>query len=123
MSIAPINPANHARRRLGDAIMSGLCTGAALIGLVVLALILWMLVEKGMRGLSAHMFTETMKTPGQNGGLANAIVGTLILTALGALIGAPLGMGVGVYLAEVGRNSRFASVVRFVNDILLSAPS
>jgi phosphate transport system permease protein len=123
MSIAPINPANHARRRLGDAIMSGLCTGAALIGLVVLALILWMLVEKGMRGLSVHMFTETMKTPGQNGGLANAIVGTLILTALGALIGAPLGMGVGVYLAEVGRNSRFASVVRFVNDILLSAPS
>src|SRR6185503_9930216 len=58
-----------------------------------------------------------------NGGLANAIVGTLMQTGLGILVGAPLGMAVGVYLAEVGRNSRFASVVRFVNDILLSAPS
>ena len=64
-----------------------------------------------------------MKTPGQGGGLANAIVGTLIQVGMGTLMGAPLGMAVGVYLAEVGREGRFASVVRFVNDILLSAPS
>jgi phosphate transport system permease protein len=69
------------------------------------------------------LFTNTMMTPGNHGGLSNAIVGSLMQTGLGILFGAPLGMAVGVYLAEIGRNSRFASVVRFVNDILLSAPS
>jgi phosphate transport system permease protein len=64
-----------------------------------------------------------MRAPGQPGGLANAIVGTLIQAGIGIAVGAPLGMAVGVYLAEVGRAHRFASVVRFVNDILLSAPS
>src|SRR5262249_59236889 len=87
----------------------------------VLAWILFVLLQKGLSGLSLRVFTDPMKT--QGGGLANAIVGSLIQTGLGALIGAPLGMAAGVYLSEIGRNSRFASVVRFVNDILLSAPS
>jgi phosphate transport system permease protein len=114
---------NHRRRRLMDAVMGGLCTLAALLGVVLLGLILWMLIDRGLKGLSAEVFTNSMASPGNHGGLANAIVGSLIQTGIGAAIGAPFGMLVGVYLAEVGRNGRVASVVRFVNDILLSAPS
>jgi phosphate transport system permease protein len=123
MTIQAINPARYVRRRIVSAIMSLLCSAAAVIGLIVLGLILWTLIEKGTAGLTPSLFTESMKTPGQGGGLANAIVGTLIQVGMGILMGAPLGMAVGVYLAEVGREGRFASVVRFVNDILLSAPS
>jgi phosphate transport system permease protein len=123
MNITPINRTNYVLRRLFSALMDAICTVAALFSVVILALILTTLVQKGLAGLGLDLFTESMKTPGNNGGLANAIVGTLIQTGLGILIGAPLGMAVGVYLSEVGRNSRFASVVRFVNDILLSAPS
>lgn len=123
MSMQAINHANYLRRRALSAIMDGVCTLAALIGLVLLALILSTLVQRGLAGLSLTLFTETMKTPENNGGLANAIVGTLMQTGLGILIGAPLGMAVGIYMAEVGRQGRVASVVRFVNDILLSAPS
>jgi phosphate transport system permease protein len=123
MSLAITNPARFARRKLVDFIMAVVCTGAALIGLIFLALILWTLVEKGFGGLGLHVFTNQMMTPGQHGGLANAIVGTLIQVGIGTAMGAPLGMAVGVYLAEVGHGSRMASLVRFVNDILLSAPS
>lgn len=124
MSIAAINHANYVRRRIFSAVMDALCSLAALIGLVLLALILFTLVQRGMEGMSLDVFTHQMRaTPGQGGGLANAIVGSLIQTGIGAFIGAPLGIAVGVYLAEVGRDSRFATVVRFVNDILLSAPS
>jgi phosphate transport system permease protein len=121
MNITPINPGNYLRRRIFSAIMDLICSLAAVVGLMFLALILYTLLEKGMAGLSLRTFTAPMRTEG--GGLANAIVGTLIQTGIGILMGAPLGMAVGVYLSEVGRNSRFASVVRFVNDILLSAPS
>jgi phosphate transport system permease protein len=121
MTIKAINPANYASRKIFSAIMDMLCTLAALLGLVFLALILSTLIEKGMSGMGPGIFTLPMRTEG--GGLANAIVGSLIQTGVGALIAAPLGMAVGIYLAEVGRNSAFASVVRFVNDILLSAPS
>lgn len=123
MSIRALNPANHIRRRIFDSIMGGVCTLAAFVGLVFLAWILWTLIQKGVGGLGLHVFTESMKTPGQNGGLANAIVGSLIQVGLGTLFGAPLGMAVGIYLSEVGHKGKFASVVRFVNDILLSAPS
>ena len=117
------NPGNYMRRRVGDALMSVLCTAAAVLGLVLLLLILWTLVEKGLGGLSPQVFTNQMMSPGSNGGLANAIVGSLIQVGMGTLLGAPLGVAVGVYLSEVGRNNPIASVVRFVNDILLSAPS
>ncbi|MET0182871.1 MAG: phosphate ABC transporter permease PstA [Caulobacterales bacterium] len=123
MSIAALNPANHLRRRIGDFVMAIVCTAAALIGLVFLAWILWTLIQRGTAGLGLHVFTEQMKTPGQGGGLANAIVGSLIQVGIGTLIGAPLGMAVGIYLSEVGHKGKFASLVRFVNDILLSAPS
>lgn len=121
MSIAAINPGNYVRRRIFSAIMDLLCTLAAFIGLVFLALILSTLLERGLAGLKPEIFTEPMRT--ENGGLANAVVGSLVQTGLGALIATPLGMAVGIYLAEVGRRGRFAAVVRFVNDILLSAPS
>ena len=121
MSIVAVNRANYLRRRVGSWIMAMLCTLAALLGLVLLALILATLISKGLAGVSLAMFTEPMHARG--GGLANAILGSLIQTGLGTLIGTPLGMAAGIYLSEVGRNGRFASVVRFVNDILLSAPS
>lgn len=121
--LSPAAKARYFRRQLADRIMGGLCMLAAGIGLVLLGLILYMLFSKGMGGLSLSVFTNTMAQPGAHGGLANAIVGSIMQVTLGALIGAPLGMMVGVYLSEVGKESRFASIVRFVNDILLSAPS
>ena len=121
--LSPATRARYFRRQLVDRIMSGLCIAAAGIGLVLLGLILWMLFSNGLGGLSLSVFTQTMAQPGAGGGLANAIVGSLLQVGVGAMIGAPLGMLVGVYLSEVGKENRFASVVRFVNDILLSAPS
>lgn len=122
----PLSPrvkARYFRRQATDLIMGGLCVFAACIGIIMLGLILWMLVSKGIGGLSLDVFTKPMASSGAGGGLANAVVGSLIQVGLGSMIGAPLGMMVGVYLSEVGKASRFASVVRFVNDILLSAPS
>lgn len=121
MSIQAINPGNYFRRRVFSIIMDMLCTLAAMVGLVFLALIMFTLIQKGTTGLQLNIFTAPMQSHG--GGLANAIVGSLIQTGIGALIAAPLGMAVGVYLAEIGRRGPFASLVRFVNDILLSAPS
>ena len=123
MTIAAINRSNYIRRRAGSAIMAFVCMLAAVVGLILLGSILLTLIQKGIAGLSMDLFTNTMKTPGQHGGLANAIVGSLIQAGIGAAIGAPLGMMVGIYLSEIGHKHRFASIVRFVNDILLSAPS
>lgn len=143
LRMTPISTSNYYRRQIGDMFMSMLCTVAAGVGLILLGLILWTLIQKGSAALGLEIFatgeraegsytgwqkftsvfTESMKTPGSHGGLANAIMGSLIQAGIGTLIGAPLGMAVGVYLSEVGKNGKFASVVRFVNDILLSAPS
>ncbi len=120
---ARVNRGKYLRRKSTDAVMGGLCTFAAVLGLVFLALILYTLLSKGLRGMSLDLFIHKTMTPGNHGGLANAIVGTLIQVAIGAVIGTPLGIAIGVWLAEIGRNGRLASVVRFVNDILLSAPS
>ena len=121
--LSPTARARYFRRQMIDRLMGGLCVLAAGIGLILLGLILWMLFSNGLGGLKLSVFTNPMAQPGAEGGLANAIVGSIIQVGLGAMIGAPLGMMVGVYLSEVGKESRFASVVRFVNDILLSAPS
>ena len=121
--LTPAGRARYFRRQLLDRLMGGLCVFAAGIGLMLLGLILWMLFSNGLGGLSLDVFTKTMSQPGSGGGLANAIIGSLLQVGIGAMIGAPIGMMVGVYLSEVGKESRFASVVRFVNDILLSAPS
>lgn len=113
----------YARRRLRNTIMMGLCVAAAGFGLLWLLVILGELVWKGTAGLSISVFAEMTPPPGEAGGLANPIVGSLLMTGLAVLIGAPVGVLAGTYMAEYGRHTRLADVVRFINDILLSAPS
>jgi phosphate transport system permease protein len=109
------------RRRNGIAI--GLSLAAALFGLGWLVLILGVLLWNGLSGLSLAVFTEMTPPPGSAGGLLNPIVGSLILTGLAVAIGTPIGILAGTYMAEYGRYSKLTSVTRFINDILLSAPS
>ena len=113
----------YSARRRRNAMWMGLSVAAAAFGLTWLFLILAVLVWKGFVGLSLAVFTQMTPPPGSDGGLLNAIVGSLIMTVIGVAVGAPLGMLAGTYLAEYGRYSRLATVVRFINDILLSAPS
>jgi len=113
----------YAARRRRNGIMMGLSLGATLLGLGWLVVILAVLLWEGFSGLSLAVFTEMTPPPGASGGLLNPIVGSLILTVLAVLIGTPIGMLAGTYMAEYGRHDRLTSVVRFINDILLSAPS
>jgi phosphate transport system permease protein len=113
----------YARRRRRNGIMMGLSLGATLLGLGWLVAILAVLLWEGFSGLSLAVFTEMTPPPGASGGLLNPIIGSLILTILAVLIGTPIGMLAGTYMAEYGRHDRLTSVVRFINDILLSAPS
>ena len=113
----------YASRRRRNLIAAVASYGATFVGLVWVALILGELFWQGFSGLSLRVFTEMTPPPGAVGGLLNAIVGSLIMTALALLIGAPIGILAGTYMAEYGRHSRLTSLVRFINDILLSAPS
>ncbi len=116
--------AKYARRRRANKIAMGLCWAAAAFGLSWLAFILIELIWNGVAGLSPAIFTEPTPGPGSTGGgLANAIVGSLMMTILGVCIGTPIGMLAGTYMAEYGRYEKLAGIVRFINDILLSAPS
>jgi phosphate transport system permease protein len=120
---AAVANARYAKRRRGNWLATALSVGAALFGLTWLLLILIVLVVKGVGGLSPSVFTEMTPPPGGAGGLLNPIVGSLILTVLAVLFGTPLGILAGTYMAEYGRYSKLTLVVRFINDILLSAPS
>ncbi|MDT7951214.1 MAG: phosphate ABC transporter permease PstA [Acetobacteraceae bacterium] len=111
------------RRRVTDRVVRVLCWLAAGVGLFFLASILVTLVMLGYKGLSFGVFTHFTLPPGSGGGLLNAIVGSLIQTALGTLIGTPIGLMVGTYLSEYAAGSKLGDVIRFVSDILLSAPS
>ena len=113
----------YAGRRRRNAIAKTLALAATLFGLGWLVLILGVLLFHGLSGLSLSVFTENTPPPGAAGGLANAIVGSLIITVLAVIIGTPIGILAGTYLAEYGRHDKLSSVVRFINDILLSAPS
>ncbi|ACB96967.1 phosphate ABC transporter permease PstA [Beijerinckia indica] len=113
----------YAARRRRNNVWIGLCYAATAFGLCSLCLILFALLFEGASGLSLEVFTQMTPSPGSAGGLLNAIVGSLILTFLGVLIGTPLGVLAGTYMAEYGRGTKFTLVVRFLNDILLSAPS
>jgi len=101
-----------------------LCLGAAAFGLIWLTLILFTLFSKGFAGLSLDVFILTTPPPGsKTGGLANAIVGSVMMTTIGVAIGTPIGLLAGTYLAEYGRHEKLSFYIRFINDILLAAPS
>ena len=110
-------------RRLKNTVTMFLSLAATAFGLGWLVLILGVLLWKGFSGLSLAVFTEMTPPPGSAGGLLNAIMGSVVLTGLAVLIGTPIGILAGTYMAEYGRHDRPTSVVRFINDILLSAPS
>src|SRR5215210_8831055 len=111
-------------RQLADRTMKLVCALFTALGVAALGWILGMLAWEGVTALSPGIFTEVTPGPGsEGGGLANAIVGSLVLTFLGIAVATPVGVLAGTYLAEYGRGSRLAEVVRFINDILLSAPS
>jgi phosphate transport system permease protein len=112
-----------ARRKLINKIAVGASVGTTAFGLCWLFLILGTLVWNGTAGLSLKVFTEMTPPPGSDGGLLNALVGTLIMTILGVSFGAPIGIMAGTYMAEYGRHDKLTKIVRFINDILLSAPS
>jgi phosphate transport system permease protein len=110
-------------RKLTNLTALGLSGLATAIGLFFLGAILWTLIRNGLAGVSVSLFTAMTPPPGGRGGLLNAIYGSVVMTVIGILIGGPIGMLAGTYLAEYGRTARISSVIRFVNDVLLSAPS
>ena len=113
----------YGRRKLRDAVARALAVAAALFGLAWLLAILGSLLWEGAASLSLQVFTETTPPPGSSGGLLNAIAGSLVVTALATAIGTPVGILAGTYMAEYGRHAKLTVLVRFVNDVLLSAPS
>jgi phosphate transport system permease protein len=113
----------RAVRRVTNVVALSLSGLATAVGLFFLGAILWTLIANGLAGMSVALFTQTTPPPGGSGGILNAIYGSAVMTVIGILIGAPIGMLAGTYLAEYGRTSRLSSVIRFVNDVLLSAPS
>ena len=117
------NTALFARRKLTNAIAIVLATLAAIIGLVFLAWILYTVVTRGLPNLNLDLFTKMTPPPGETGGMLNAFVGSLIMCAIAIVIGTPLGILAGTWLAEYGASRKLGTAVRFVNDILLSAPS
>ena len=112
-----------ARRKLTNQVALVLSLAAMLFGLFWLAWILWETLRLGLSGLSVAVFTQMTPPPNEVGGLANALFGSFIMVGLATFIGTPIGIMAGIYLAEYGSKSRLASITRFVNDILLSAPS
>jgi phosphate transport system permease protein len=110
-------------RRRRNGVVTVAAIAATAVGLAWLAIILGVLLRQGFGGLSVRVFTEMTPPPGSSGGLLNAIVGSLIMTGLAVVIGTPVGILAGTYMAEYGRHDRLTVVVRFINDILLSAPS
>jgi phosphate transport system permease protein len=113
----------YAIRRHRNTAATALAVAATALGLGWLVLILGTLLWNGFSGLSLSVFTQMTPPPDADGGLLNPIVGSLIMTGLAILIGTPIGVLAGTYMAEYGRHSQLSSVVRFINDILLSAPS
>ena len=113
----------YARRRLINNLNLTISLLAMVFGLFWLIWILWTLVAQGFHGLNLAMFTQMTPPPGSNGGLLNAIAGSFVMTMIATLIGTPIGILAGTYLAEFGQRGWLAPTARFINDILLSAPS
>ncbi len=115
--------ARHAQRKRTNRIALVLAFAAMAFGLFWLIWILWETLRLGLAGLSLALFTEMTPPPNEVGGLANAIFGSLTMVALATFVGTPIGILAGIYLAEYNTRGALAQVTRFVNDILLSAPS
>jgi phosphate transport system permease protein len=113
----------YLRRKAVNGAFLTLSAGAALFGLIWLGLILFELIVEGIGGLSPQVFTEMTPPPGSDGGLLNAIAGSFVMSALAVAAGTPIGILAGTYLAEYGRHGKLSFYIRFLNDILLSAPS
>src|SRR5262252_489951 len=113
----------YARRRLINAVVMVLAMAATGFGVLWLVLVLWTLLWNGIAAITPALFSQTTPPPGSAGGLLNAIFGSVVMTLIATLIGTPTGILAGTFLAEYSRRSRFGEIVRFINDILLSAPS
>ena len=113
----------YLRRKRTNALMMALSVAALAFGLFWLAWILGVLLWEGAGAFRLSLFTQATPPPGQDGGLANAILGSVLMAGAGTLIGTPVGILAGTYLAEYGRRGWLAPATRFINDVLLSAPS
>jgi phosphate transport system permease protein len=113
----------YRRRRIVNVVAMLLACTAAVIGLSFLGWILWTLIAKGIAGINLALFTQDQPPPMDAGGLRNAFVGSVLMCGMGILLGTPMGIAAGTWLAEYGHNRKLGTAVRFVNDILLSAPS
>ena len=120
---APAATARYRRRRLTNKVMMGVSTLALAFGLFWLVWIIGVLLYEGAGALRPALFTQMTPPPGSDGGLANAIAGSVLMAGAGTLIGTPVGILAGTYLAEYGRRGWLAPATRFINDVLLSAPS
>ncbi len=118
-----MNAALYARRRRANVTLVMLALVATGIGVLWLAFILYALLQNGLSALGLDLFIKMTPPPGSQGGLLNPIVGSLLMTVVGTAIGAPVGILAGTFLAEYGQHSRVSALIRFINDILLSAPS
>ena len=112
-----------ARRRIANLAFSSFCVAVTGVALIFLAAILWSLLSQGIGGLNLDVFIKSTPAPGSQGGLANAIVGSIMMCLLAMVIATVIGVLAGTWLAEYAGKSRYGSVVRFLNDVLLSAPS
>jgi len=113
----------YARRRIKNALALGLAVAATLFGLFWLVWILWTALLAGVEAIKPSLFTQMTPPPGSDGGLLNAFFGSAIMSLLAILIGTPIGVAAGTYLAEYARKKAIGETIRFINDILLSAPS
>lgn len=121
--MAAMNMGLYGRRKGRDAVMMGLSLAAAASGLFILGAILWTLFYNGFSAISLSIFTEATPAPGSQGGLANAIYGSVLMTFVATLLAAPIGILAGTYLAEYAKGTVLGETIKFLNDILLSAPS
>jgi phosphate transport system permease protein len=118
-----MSAAKLVRRRVGDVAFKIFCVGVTALALAALAAILWSLLSQGIGGLNLEVFTKSTPAPGSVGGLANAIVGSILMCVLAMVLALVVGVLAGTWLAEYGGRTPYGAVVRFLNDVLLSAPS
>ncbi|HWA63992.1 MAG TPA: phosphate ABC transporter permease PstA [Caulobacteraceae bacterium] len=118
-----VSAARIASRQIGNAVFVGFCVFVTVVAIAALVAILWSLVSQGVGGFSLDLFTKSTPAPGSPGGLLNAIVGSIMLCVTAMIIALTVGILAGTWLAEYAGASRYGSIVRFLNDVLLSAPS